>query len=149
MCVKGWERLPSKRIYRGLFCSVALYIDPLYYPLKPNPNLLHKTTPMAWTYLIIAGLFEVVWAISIKYTEGFTRLYYSMVTVLAMGCSMYFLAKALKFLPIGTAYAVWTGIGVLGTAIIGILFLGEPHGMFRVLCIFLLIIAILGLKFTS
>lgn len=104
---------------------------------------------MAWVYLVIAGLFEVVWAVGIKYTEDFTKLTYSVLTLSAMALSMFFLSKALKTLPIGTAYAVWTGIGVLGTVIIGILFLDEPHGLFRLLCIFLLIIAILGLKITS
>lgn len=104
---------------------------------------------MAWVYLVIAGLFEIVWAVTIKYTDGFTKWMPSFITLSAMAFSMYFLSKSLKVLPIGTAYAVWTGIGVLGTVIIGITVLGEPHGYFRLFCIFLLIIAILGLKITS
>ncbi|KPC98976.1 DMT family transporter [Geobacillus thermocatenulatus] len=78
---------------------------------------------MAWVYLTVAGLFEVVWAIALKYTAGFTRLWPSVVTVAGMAASFYFLSMATKTLPIGTAYAVWTGIGALGAVIIGMLFL--------------------------
>ena len=104
---------------------------------------------MPWIFLITAGLFEVVWAIAIKYTVGFTKLTPSLITVTAMAISMFFLSRAIKTLPMGTAYAIWTGIGVLGTAILGIFLFGEPAGLFRITCIFLLILAILGLKLSS
>ncbi|GBF35599.1 ammonium compound-resistance protein SugE [Desulfocucumis palustris] len=81
---------------------------------------------MAWLYLFIAALFEVIWAISLKETNGFTRITPSILTISGMTLSFYFLANATKTLPIGTAYAVWTGIGAVGVAILGIIFLGEP-----------------------
>lgn len=104
---------------------------------------------MAWIYLTIAGIFEVAWAIGLKYTEGFTRLWPSLLTVLAMVISFGLLSHALKNLPIGTAYAVWTGIGAVGTALIGMLFLGEPREAARIFCILLIVAGIAGLKFTT
>lgn len=104
---------------------------------------------MAWVYLIIAGLFEVVWAISMKYSHGFTRLVPSLVTIGGMLISFYFLALASKMLPIGTAYAIWTGIGAVGVVIIGIVFLNEPRSTARIICIALVVFGIIGLKLTS
>ncbi len=104
---------------------------------------------MAWIYLFIAGLFEVVWAIGLKYSQGFTKLIPSVVTIVGMIFSFYLLALATKTLPIGTAYAVWTGIGALGTVILGIVFFHEPLNLMRVLFLFLILIGILGLKLTS
>jgi len=104
---------------------------------------------IAWVYLIVAGLFEAVWAIGLKYAQGFTKLWPSVITIVAMGISDYFLALAVKNLPVGTAYAVWTGIGALLTAILGIVLFGEPVHFSRIFFMLLLLIAIVGLKFTS
>ena len=104
---------------------------------------------MAWLYLSLAGVFEIVWAIGLKYTEGFTRLWPSVGTVMAMAVSFLFLAQALKTIPLGTAYAVWTGIGAAGTAFLGILLFGESRDLFRILCLLLVVAGIVGLKFSS
>lgn len=104
---------------------------------------------MAWIYLFIAGLFEVVWAIALKYSHGFTKLIPSIVTIVGMMISFYLLSLATKTLPIGTAYAVWTGIGALGTVILGILFFNEPVNFLRILFMFFILLGILGLKITS
>lgn len=104
---------------------------------------------MAWIYLMIAGVFEVVWAIALKYTHGFTRLMPSIVTVIGMIFSFYFLSIATKTLPIGTAYAIWTGIGATGAVIIGMMFLNEPVSALRVLFLVLIVTGMVGLKFTS
>ena len=104
---------------------------------------------MAWLILFIAGLFETVWAVGLKYTEGFTRLWPSVITAAGMVISLYLLSIALKQLPIGTAYAVWTGIGAVGTALIGIFFLGEPKAIARILSILLIVAGIVGLKIFS
>ena len=104
---------------------------------------------MAWIYLFIAGVFEVVWAIGLKYTQGFTRLFPSMITLVGMVISFYFLAQATKTLPIGTAYAVWTGIGAVGSVILGILLFNEPYNLYRFVFLLLIIIGIIGLKFTA
>ena len=104
---------------------------------------------MAWIYLLIAGLLEIVWAIGLKYTNGFSRLWPSVATICAMIASFAFLAPALKSIPIGTAYAVWTGIGAAGTAIIGIAFLGESRELLRILCLALILIGVVGLKYVS
>jgi quaternary ammonium compound-resistance protein SugE len=101
---------------------------------------------MAWIYLFIAGLFEVVWAIGLKYTDGFTKLWPSIGTVIAMIISFYFLSTAVKTIPIGTGYAVWTGIGAVGTAILGIILFGESKEFVRIFCILLIIAGIVGLK---
>ena len=101
---------------------------------------------MAWTLLILAGLIEVGWAVGLKYTDGFTRLWPSVLTIAAMIVSMYLLAVAARTLPIGTAYAVWVGIGAVGTAILGMALLGEPREAARVLCLVLIIAGVIGLK---
>ncbi|HEX6106784.1 MAG TPA: quaternary ammonium compound efflux SMR transporter SugE [Gemmatimonadales bacterium] len=102
-----------------------------------------------WTLLIVAGLLEVVWAVGLKYTAGFTRLLPSAVTVTAMGLSIVLLARALRTIPVGTGYAVWTGIGAVGTALIGILVLGEPRSTGRLLALGAIIGGIVGLKLAS
>lgn len=104
---------------------------------------------MAWFYLVIAGLFEIVWAVGLKYTEGFTKLWPSMMTVTAMVVSFFFLSQALKTLPVGTGYAVWTGIGAVGTAIMGMILFDDPRNLGRILCILLIVAGIIGLKLTS
>ncbi len=104
---------------------------------------------MAWIYLVIAGLLEVCWAVGLKYTEGWTRLVPSLVTGTLMIASFYFLSLAVKVLPIGTAYAVWTGIGTVGAAVLGIIVFGESRDVSKVLCILLIVSGIVGLKLTS
>lgn len=104
---------------------------------------------MAWIYLIIAGIFEVVWAIGLKYTEGFSKLWPSVITGLGMAISFYFLSMAVKTLPIGTAYAIWTGIGAAGAVILGIMLFGEPKSFMRLMFVGFILIGIIGLKATS
>ena len=104
---------------------------------------------MAWMYLVIAGLFEIAWAIGLKYTEGFTRLWPSAGTVAAMIVSFLFLAESLKSIPVGTGYAVWTGIGAAGTAVMGIILFNESRDLARILCILTIVAAIAGLKLSS
>lgn len=104
---------------------------------------------MAWYYLLVAGLFEVVWAVGLKYTEGFSRLWPSAGTVLAMIASFYCLAAALKTIPVGTGYAVWTGIGAAGTALFGIILFGESTSVPRLVSIALILCGIVGLKVSS
>jgi quaternary ammonium compound-resistance protein SugE len=101
---------------------------------------------MTWFILLVAGLLEVGWAVGLKYTEGFTRLMPSVLTILAMAGSVVLLGIAMRSLPLGTAYAVWTGIGTVGTAIAGMILLGEPAGALRLGCIGLIVAGILGLK---
>jgi len=101
---------------------------------------------LSWFILFIAGLFEVVWAVGIKYTEGWTRLWPAIITVFAMAASFYFLSMALKQIPMGTAYAVWTGIGTIGTVIYGIIYFKEPTDILRIICILLIISGIVGLR---
>jgi quaternary ammonium compound-resistance protein SugE len=103
---------------------------------------------MAWLVLVMAGLFEVCWAIGLKYTEGFSRFWPSVGTLLAMLVSVVLLAVALKSLPVGTAYAVWTGIGAVGTVVLGIVLFNEPASLARLLCVGLIIGGIAGLKLT-
>ena len=104
---------------------------------------------MAWSILFIAGLLEVGWAIGLKYTEGFTRLVPSVLTLISMVGSVVLLGLALKTLPIGTAYAVWTGIGAVGTALLGIALFGEPATAARLACIGLIVAGIVGLKLVT
>lgn len=104
---------------------------------------------MQWIYLIIAGLFEVVWAIGLKLSHGFTNLIISIFTICGMIASFYFLAIALKNIPLGTAYAVWTGIGTIGTIILGIILFKEPITAMRIVCLSLIIFGIIGLKVLS
>jgi quaternary ammonium compound-resistance protein SugE len=104
---------------------------------------------MDWIILFIAGLFETAWAIGLKYTDGFTRLWPSVGTLVAMIISVVLLGYAMKSLPVGTAYAVWTGIGAVGTVILGIVLFSEPVNVGRVLSISLIIAGIIGLKVVS
>ena len=104
---------------------------------------------MAWTLLFIAGLFEVGWAIGLKYTDGFSRLWPSVFTIAAMIASVVCLALALKTIPVGTGYAVWTGIGAVGTAILGIVLFSESASAVRLACIGLIVAGIVGLKIVS
>ncbi|HKP68164.1 MAG TPA: quaternary ammonium compound efflux SMR transporter SugE [Pyrinomonadaceae bacterium] len=104
---------------------------------------------MSWLYLLIAGLLEVAWAIGLKYTEGWTRLYPSLITATLMIASFYFLSLAIKVLPIGTAYAVWTGIGTVGAAILGMMLFDESRDVAKIVCVVLIVTGIAGLKLTS
>jgi len=104
---------------------------------------------MAWIYLLIAGLLEIGWAVLLKYTEGWTRLIPSLATLMVMGLSFAFLSLALKQISLGTAYAVWTGIGAVGTVLFGLIFLGESRDFSRLFFIFLIIIGVIGLKLSS
>lgn len=104
---------------------------------------------MAWTLLFVAGFFEIVWATALKFTDGFTRLWPSVGTVLAMGISMVCMSFALREIPMGTAYAIWTGIGAAGTVILGIVLFDEPRSAIRILCIVAIIGGIAGLKLSS
>lgn len=104
---------------------------------------------MAWVYLVVAGFFECAWAIGLKYTDGFTKLTPSLFTVLAMGVSLWLLSLAMETIPIGTAYGVWTGIGAVGVAILGMLLFGESRDVLRVLCLVLIVAGIVGLKVVS
>ena len=104
---------------------------------------------MPWTLLFFAGLFEVGWAVGLKYTEGFTRIVPTTLTVGAMLASVVLLGLAMKHLPVGTAYAVWTGIGTVGTVILGIVLLGDSAAPLRLLCLGLIVLGIAGLKLTT
>mgnify|MGYP003661938344 CR=1 FL=1 len=104
---------------------------------------------MAWTYLLIAGILELGWAIGLKYTEGFSKLWSSIFTIIAALLSFYTLSLALKTLPVGTGYAVWTGIGTVGTAILGIILFNEAKDPAKIICLVLIVSGILGLRFTS
>jgi quaternary ammonium compound-resistance protein SugE len=104
---------------------------------------------MAWAYLTVAGLFEIGWAIGLKYSQGFSKPIPSLLTVVAMAFSLWLLAVAMKTIPVGTAYAVWTGIGAVGVAILGMLLFGESREFLRVACLFLIIAGIIGLKLVS
>lgn len=104
---------------------------------------------LAWIYLLVAGLFEVAWAIGLKYTDGFSRLWPSLGTAAAMAVSLAFLGLALKSLPVGTAYAVWTGIGAVGTVLLGIVLFAEPATVLRLGCVGLILAGIIGLKLVT
>jgi quaternary ammonium compound-resistance protein SugE len=104
---------------------------------------------MQWIILVIAGLFEVCWAVGLKYSEGFTKLNWSIFTVITLGISMFLLAYSLKTLPVGTAYAVWTGIGAIGTAILGMFLFNESKDVLRIVFILLIVAGIAGLKFVA
>jgi quaternary ammonium compound-resistance protein SugE len=104
---------------------------------------------MAWIYLVVAGLFEIGWAIGLKYTDGFTRLTPSVLTGASMVISVLVLGLALRELPVGSAYAVWTGIGTVGTALLGMYLFGEPATVIRLVCIGLIVSGIAGLKFLA
>jgi quaternary ammonium compound-resistance protein SugE len=104
---------------------------------------------MAWVYLSIAGVLEIVWAIAMKYSAGFSRVWPSVMTVAAALASFYFLSEALNSLPVGTAYAVWTGIGAVGTALLGMALFGESHSVLRLSCIGLIVAGMVGLKLAT
>lgn len=104
---------------------------------------------MAWVTLVIAGLFEIAWAVALKYSDGFTKLWPSVIFGLTAWISFVCLAHAIKTLPIGTSYAIWTGIGAVGIAIIGITWFGEPATLIRIACIGLIVIGIIGLKLSG
>ena len=104
---------------------------------------------MAWICLFFAGLFEITWAVGLKYTEGFTRLWPSAWTLGGMVASFLLLAQALKTIPLGTGYAVWTGIGAVGTALLGMLLFGESRDPFRLACILVIVAGVVGLRVTS
>lgn len=104
---------------------------------------------MAWVILVIAGLLEIGWAIGLKYTEGFTKLVPSVLTIGSMVVSVAMLGIALKWLPVGTAYAIWTGIGTVGVAILGIFLFGEPANAVRLACIAMIVAGIAGLKMVT
>jgi quaternary ammonium compound-resistance protein SugE len=104
---------------------------------------------MPWIYLALAGLFEVVWAVGLKYTEGFSRLWPSVITVSAMTASIILLATAVKTLPIGTAYAIWTGIGAVGAVLLGIVLFGDSASPLRLACVALVVVGMAGLKLTG
>ena len=104
---------------------------------------------MSWVILLIAGLLEIVWAIGLKHSQGFTRPGATVATIVAMGLSLGLLGVAVRTLPIGTAYAIWTGIGAAGTVIAGIVLLGEPASGTRLFCVLLILVGIAGLKLSS
>ena len=104
---------------------------------------------MSWTILFLAGIFEIFWAVGLKYSDGFTKLFPTIFTIITMIISFYLLSLALKALPIGTAYAVWVGIGTVGTVIAGIILFGESMTLIRVISILFILIGIVGLKFTT
>jgi len=104
---------------------------------------------MPWTLLFLAGLFEVAWAVGLKYTDGFTKWMPTTLTVAAMVASIVLLGLAVKHLPLGTAYAVWTGIGTIGTVILGIVLLGDSAAPLRIVCLALIVLGIVGLKLTA
>lgn len=104
---------------------------------------------MNWIWLYIAGILEIFWAVGMKYSHGFTRLIPSLLTVAAMLASLGCLALAMRTLPLGTAYAVWTGIGTVGTVIVGMIFFGESTAILRILCLLLIVSGIVGLKLLS
>lgn len=120
-----------------------------HYQAWTTSPLLQRSAVVAWLYLFVAGLFEVGWAIGLKYTQGFTRLVPSVLTLASMVVSLGLLGLALKSLPLGTAYAIWTGVGTIGTAALGIVLLGEPAGVLRLVCIGLIVAGIVGLKLVS
>ncbi len=104
---------------------------------------------MAWVIVVIAGLFEVGWAIGLKYTDGFTRLWPTVWTILAMIISMWLLGIAMKTLPVGTAYAIWVGVGAVGTVLLGIVLLGDPATAARLISVALIVAGLVGLKLAT
>jgi len=104
---------------------------------------------MAWIYLLVAGLFEIGFAMGLKYSEGFTRLSPTLLMFASGGLSFYLLSVSMRSLPVGTAYSVWTGIGAVGTVVLGILLLDEPSDIFRLVSILLIVVGIVGLRLTS
>jgi quaternary ammonium compound-resistance protein SugE len=107
------------------------------------------TTQVAWLLLLVAGALEIVWVVGLKLTDGFTRPWPSVVTIAAMVVSIALLAQIVRVLPVGTAYAVWTGIGAAGTALVGMAIFGEPRDVLRLVCITMIVAGTLGLKFSA
>src|SRR6476660_7107601 len=122
--------------------------DPVLPKQRCYPAHFPQGDPMAWLVLAIAGLFEVGWAIGLKYTDGFSKLWPSVATAAAMVASVVLLGWAMRSLPVGTAYAVWTGIGAIGTVALGIVLFGEPATVARLVCVGLILAGIVGLKLT-
>lgn len=104
---------------------------------------------MQWFYLILAGFFEVGWAVGLKFSDGFTKIIPSVFTVVTMAASLYFLSLSLKTLPLSSSYAIWTGIGTIGTVILGIIIFKEPVSVVRIVCVLLIVAGIVGLKLVS
>ena len=104
---------------------------------------------MAWVYLLAAAVFEIGWAVGLKYAQGFTRLWPSVLTVTAMAISLVLLALAVRTIPVGTGYAIWTGVGAVGTATLGIILFAEPLTAWRVSCLLLIVGGVVGLKFAA
>ena len=104
---------------------------------------------MQWFYLILAGFFEVGWAVGLKFSDGFTKIIPSVFTVVTMAASLYFLSLSLKTLPLSSSYAIWTGIGTIGTVILGIIIFKEPISIVRIVCVLLIVAGIVGLKLVS
>ena len=104
---------------------------------------------MPWVYLLVAGLLEIAWAVGLKSSQGFTKFWPSVVTVVAMAASLFFLGLALRDLPLGTAYAVWTGIGAVGTVLVGVIAFGDPASAARLGCVVLIVAGIVGLKLVT
>ncbi|MFC4891648.1 DMT family transporter [Pseudofrancisella aestuarii] len=104
---------------------------------------------MAWVFLIIAGIFEVVWAVALKYSNGFTNIIASIIVVIGMIVSIYLLALSMKTIPISLAYPIWTAVGALGTAIFGMMFAGDTVSTLKIVCLFLIIAGVVGLKISS
>jgi quaternary ammonium compound-resistance protein SugE len=125
--------------------------DELFYILNASEKTpaFAKGKHMAWVVLVVAGLFEVGWAIGLKYTEGFTRLWPTVGTVVAMIISLWLLGVAMKSLPVGTAYSVWVGVGAVGTVALGIVLLGEPANAARLISVALIVAGIVGLKLAT
>lgn len=117
--------------------------------IRDDPHKFIKEPRMAWVYLSIAGIFEVIWVISLKYSHGFSRLTPSVITIITMICSFLLLAQSMKSLPMGTAYAVWTSVGIMGSVIIGIIIFNESLSPIRLVCLLMILIGVIGLKITS
>ena len=128
---------------RDILWDKEMVLLPFFYFIK------EKESKMTWIYLIFAGILEVVWATSMKLSENFSRLGYSMVTILGMVLSFVFLARALKDLPMSLAYPIWTGIGAIGTVVVGIVFLKDQLSPLAYFFLILVVIGIIGLKMTS
>lgn len=118
----------------------------LAFPLRLTRHTVYELNAMAWTLLVIAGLFEICWAIGLKYTDGFSRFWPTVGTVVAMAASFGCLAQALKSIPVGTGYAVWTGIGAAGTALFGIVLFAESVSIIKVFSLLCIVLGIIGLK---
>ena len=123
--------------------------SPLHFKSRDGPESNWRRKHMHWIILVVAGLFEVGWAVGLKYTEGFTRLWPSVGTIISMIISLGLLGIAMKTLPVGTAYAIWVGIGTVGAIIAGVMFLGEPMNLLRGVSLLFIVIGIIGLKLAS